>query len=84
MGAKHLGTTLQFTQSRRGLAHWRGATPFLPHTLPRLQMSISLASIPFFANLHAADMMSLMAVTKRVEIPENTTIFWKGDTPDAL
>jgi len=29
-------------------------------------MSISLASIPFFANLNAADMMALMAVTKTV------------------
>jgi hypothetical protein len=29
-------------------------------------------------------MMSLMAATKTVEVPGNTTIFWKGDTTDAL
>jgi len=84
MGAKHLDTTIQFTLSVRRLTHCRGATPILPHTLLRLQISISLASIPFFANLTSADMMSLMAATKTVEVPGNTTIFWKGDTPDAL
>jgi hypothetical protein len=38
-------------------------------------MSISLASIPFFANLDAGDMMALMSATKTVEVPGNTTIF---------
>ena len=47
-------------------------------------MSISLANIPFFANLHADDMMALMAATKTIAVPANTTVFWKGDAPDAL
>ena len=55
-----------------------------PTTLVLFKMSISLASIPFFANLDAGDMMALMSATKTVEVPGNTTIFWKGDAPDAL
>ena len=47
-------------------------------------MSVSLASIPFFANLTATDMMALMSATKTIEVPANTTVFWKGDAPDAL
>lgn len=47
-------------------------------------MSISLGSIPFFANLDATDMMSLMAASTTVEVAGNTTVFWKGDAPDAL
>jgi len=29
-------------------------------------------------------MLALMSATKTVEVPANTTVFWKGDTPDAL
>ena len=47
-------------------------------------MSISLANIPFFAQLNADDMMALMAATKTIAVPANTTVFWKGDAPDAL
>jgi CRP-like cAMP-binding protein len=47
-------------------------------------MSISLASIPFFANLNATDMMASMSATKTIEVPANTTVFWKGNAPDAL
>ena len=46
-------------------------------------MLLSLSNIPFFEGLDEVDAGVLLSVTRTVQVPGNTKVFWQGDEADA-